>query len=391
MDPQSRETIDDGIVLFFAAPASSTGEDVLEVHHHGSPIVTARLLDILLRIAAVRLAEPGEFSKRAFYNQKLDLTGAEGLADLIDATTEGQRRQARRQMDGQFGRLCAAWRETIVRALAHIEAEIDFSAEEEVSENLLLGFRKELADVADDMAEQLDDKHRGERIRDGVVVAIAGPPNVGKSTLINLLARREVSIVTPLEGTTRDVIEVPLDLDGMPVTILDTAGLRESSDVIEREGIIRAHNRLSHADLIVELSDASNPVAHPAKSFPAGIRRIRARNKIDLDVDADHSMQLGISCVTGEGLRELRTRLVSEVRDLVSGENPPLITRMRHRNAIENAESSLRRLLAEEPVLSLDLLAEELRLAAKSIGSITGQVLVEELLDEIFASFCIGK
>lgn len=391
LEPQGGEAIDDGILLFFEGPHSSTGEDVLEIHHHGGRVVAATLFDTVLDLPGVRPAEPGEFTKRAFLNGKLDLTAAEGLADLIDATTTAQARQARRQLDGDLGTLYGAWRSTLLRALAHLEAEIDFSPEEEVPDDLFAAFRENLYEIAVAMRSHLEDDGRGERLRSGVVVAIIGTPNVGKSSLMNHLARRDVSIVTPIAGTTRDIIEVALDLDGLPVTLLDTAGLRDSQDPIEREGVSRARARAASADLIIDLKDASAPDPTDGTGRPWSNACLVVLNKIDLAPDAVPSGALGISCLSGAGMAALLTRLGEEVRQLLPEGDAPLITRARHRQAVQAAHNALNSALQRRQPATLDLAAEDLRVAARAIGQLTGHIGVEEILGEIFSTFCIGK
>jgi tRNA modification GTPase len=253
------EIIDEALALWFPAPNSETGEDTAELQLHGGPAVIAATLDALGRVEGLRPAEAGEFTRRAFENGKLDLTAVEGLADLVSAETQGQRRQAFRQMKGLLGNRAETWRQRLIQALALVEARIDFSDEADVPEELVAPALKMARALADEIAAALADGHRGERIRDGLVVAIAGPPNAGKSTLLNRLARREAAIVSPYAGTTRDIIEVHLDLGGMAVTLLDTAGIRETEDPVELEGVRRARERAAAADLVLWVEDASQP------------------------------------------------------------------------------------------------------------------------------------
>src|SRR5437016_705805 len=256
-EPASGEAIDEALVLWFPAPHSETGEDVAELQLHGGQAVIAGALKALAAIEGCRLAEPGEFTRRAFENGKLDLTAVEGLGDLIFAETPAQRRQAYRQLKGLIGDRAEAWRRRLIEALALVEARIDFSDEADVPENLIAPAVEIAGGLRDEISVALADGHRGERLRDGLVVAIAGPPNAGKSTLFNRLARREAAIVSPYAGTTRDVIEVHLDLDGFPVTVLDTAGIRESVDPVELEGVRRALDRAAEADLVLWVTDVS--------------------------------------------------------------------------------------------------------------------------------------
>ena len=266
--------LDEGLVLWFPAPASFTGEDVLELHVHGGRAVISGILEALSDLPDLRPAEPGEFTRRAFLNGRLDLTAVEGLADLIDAETRAQARQALQQLDGALGRLYQSWRQILLGALARLEAEIDFAPEEDVPEDLLARVRPDVERLSAEMATHLADGHRGERLRAGLTVAVVGPPNAGKSSLVNRLARRDVAIVTPLPGTTRDVLEVHLDLAGYPVTLLDTAGLREAADVIEAEGVRRARDRAERADLrLIMFDGATWPDAGPGDLGPGGRRR----------------------------------------------------------------------------------------------------------------------
>lgn len=388
VDPAEARLIDRAILLFFPGPASFTGEDMLEIQHHGGPAVARLLADALTRMPELRPAEPGEFSKRAFLSGKLDLTQAEGLADLIDASTAAQARAALRQMGGVQGRLYASWRETILQSLALLEAEIDFAAEEEVPEALWHSVAGSIEATARAIRRHLDDRHRGERLRDGLVIAVIGAPNVGKSSLVNALARRDVAIVTAIPGTTRDVIEVALDLEGLPVTLLDTAGLRESEDPIEREGIARARARAAAADLRLRLVDDPADVA----AAVADNATMPVLTKIDLWPRAAlPATALCVSAVTGQGLDALLARLVREARALLPDEDAVLVTRGRHRAALTDAEAALTRALTLGGAADLALLAEELRLAGRAIGRVTGAFGVEDLLDRVFATFCIGK
>lgn len=381
--------IDRAILLYFAAPASFTGEDVLEIQHHGGIAVGRALTEALMGFSRVRPAEPGEFSKRAFLSGKLDLTQAEGLADLIDSTTAAQARAALRQMEGAQGRLYADWRERLLQALTLLEAEIDFAAEEEVPDALWAGLAGELVPLLEAMRAHLNDQHKGERLREGVTIAVIGAPNVGKSSLVNALARRDVAIVTPMPGTTRDVIEVSLDLAGLPVTLLDTAGLRESDDPIEREGIARARTRAASADLRLHLVDDS--------AFLHGLERHSAPsmivlNKVDRWPETTFPEDvLPISVKTGFGMEALLQALGEAAAALLPGEDAVLVTRERHRQALRDATEALERALASEEAEDLGLLAEELRLAARAIGRVTGAFGVEDILDRVFATFCIGK
>jgi tRNA modification GTPase len=397
VDPRSGDVLDRGLALWFPAPRSFTGEDVVELHLHGSRAVLSAVLSALGALPGLRLAEAGEFTRRAFDAGKLDLAEVEGLADLIAAETEAQRRQALRQLAGELGRLTEAWRERLLRALAHAEAEIDFP-EEDLPGGLIASLRPEIAELIREIRQHLDDGRRGERLRDGMSIAILGPPNAGKSSLLNRLARREAAIVSAVAGTTRDVIEVQLDLGGYPVILADTAGLRDleggtsAHDEIEREGMRRALARAEAADVKILVLDAT-AAPDPAVAALADANTLTVVNKIDLaparpavSGQAVH----GISAKTGSGLeafvgaltREIAVRL--ETRDGAA----PVITRARHREALGDCVAALERACnAAEP----ELLAEDLRLATRSLGRITGRVGVEDVLDLIFREFCIGK
>ncbi|NEW97611.1 tRNA uridine-5-carboxymethylaminomethyl(34) synthesis GTPase MnmE [Rhodopseudomonas sp. BR0G17] len=383
------ELIDDGVAVWFPAPASATGEDVAELHIHGSRAVAAALIKTLSAFDGVRPAEPGEFTRRGFENGKLDLTEAEGLDDLIHADTDAQRRQALRQLGGVLGDRARRWRDQIIEALALVEAGIDFSDEGDVADELMGPARARIAELSAEIAEVLAEQGRGEKLRDGMVVAIAGPPNVGKSTLINRLARREVAIVSPHAGTTRDVIEVQLDLDGYPVTVIDTAGLRDSDDPVEQEGVRRARARAASADLVLWLSTATD-ASDPDVSGP---EVWRVRNKIDLTVgeaEAGPSQPaFRISAATGEGFSELLRQLTRFAAQYFGSAEAGLITRDRHRLLLAEASASLERSLVSG--LAEEIVAEELRSSAHSLGRLLGRVDVEDVLGEIFSRFCIGK
>ena len=396
-DPQNGDAIDEGLVLWFPAPASFTGEDVLELQVHGGRAVMAALLDAMSAIAGLRPAEPGEFTRRAFLNGRLDLTAVEGLADLIDAETRAQARQALRQLDGALGRRYDDWRQTLLGALARLEAEIDFAPEEQVPEDLLEVVRPVVRRLSAEIAAHLADGYRGERLRAGLTVAVVGPPNAGKSSLVNCLARRDVAIVTPLPGTTRDVLEVHLDLAGYPVTLLDTAGLREAADLIEAEGVQRARSRAEAADLrLIMVDGATWPDLDTATLAMVDEGAVIVVNKCDLTVLPDRlsvagRAALSISCLTGAGMAALLEILAERASGLLASGHEPLLTRARHRVALQGAAEALARFSSAPEHTELALLAEDLRLATRALGRITGQVAVEDVLDRIFAEFCIGK
>jgi tRNA modification GTPase len=387
------DVIDQAVVLWFPGPNSETGEDVAELQVHGGRAVIAAVLAALGRIEGLRPAEPGEFTRRAFENGRLDLTAVEGLADLIYAETEAQRRQAYRQLAGTLGHRAEAWRAQLIEAQALVEAGIDFSDEGDVPEKLLGPALATARALRDQIARALADENRGERLREGLVVAIAGPPNAGKSSLMNRLARRDVAIVTPYAGTTRDVIEVHLDLGGYPVTLLDTAGMRDSADPVEIEGVRRARDRAQAADLVLWVTDAT---AAEGEGGPAGMAAVwQVRNKIDLLGSQPAPCQSGgtlpVSALTGDGLAALIVALEHHAEAELAGAEASLITRERHRVALRKVVEALDRALGEGSSGREDIVAEELRLAGRELGRLIGRVDVEDVLDVIFRDFCIGK
>jgi tRNA modification GTPase len=480
------EIIDEALALWFPGPQSETGEDVAELQLHGGRAVIAAVMAALSQVEGLRPAEAGEFTRRAFENGKLDLTSVEGLADLVMAETEGQRRQAFRQMTGALRERSENWRTQLIQALALVEARIDFSDEADVPQDLVTPALQIARSLEGDIASVLADGNRGERLREGFVVAITGPPNAGKSTLLNRIAKREAAIVSPYAGTTRDVIEVHLDLDGVPVTFLDTAGIRETDDPVEREGVRRARERAAGADLIlwiVEAEETSRPgedvtwpdVARSAsrssddlgnsarapgggaelnsrslegRETVAGTRLSCAhgrlskqigrapiwliRNKIDLhqglirrnermiqnkgksepSVQVNeplknvvnkvlikrneieftfNELEFNISAKTGDGFDVLLNALARDAEKFLAGAESALVTRERHRRALQDALGALRRALVPDLSSREDILAEELRLAARALGRLTGRVDVDDVLDVIFRDFCIGK
>ena len=385
----SRDSIDDGLVLWFPAPASFTGEDVAELHAHGGPAIVAALIQACLAQPETRLAEPGEFTRRAFEHGKLDLAQAEALADLVEAETEAQRAQALRQMRGELSALYEGWRARLIEAMALLEAEIDFPDEDRPG-GLAAQVQPLVAALSAEIAAHLDDAHRGERIRDGYRIAILGPPNAGKSSLLNALARREAAIVSDIPGTTRDVVEIRLVLAGFPVWVADTAGLRDAADSIEAEGVRRALERAEQADLRLGLVEAGRE-ADPALTRAMRPQDLLLRSKIDLDEDGAGP---GVSAVTGAGLAELEALLAASVASALGSEEAPALTRARHRRLLEDALAALTRAgpaLEPESGLGPELAAEDLRAAAASLGRLSGRIDVEDLLDEVFANFCIGK
>ena len=387
-DPRTETLLDRGLVLWFPAPASFTGEDMAELHVHGGRAVVANVLDAALSIDDVRLAESGEFAARAFENGKIDLTEVEGLADLINAETDAQARQALAQAGGSLRRLYESWRGKLLRAQALAEAGLDFADEADVAANVTTNVGAIVAELFLQISNHLADR-RGERLRDGFRVVIVGAPNAGKSSLLNALARRDVAIVSEEAGTTRDIIEVHLDLDGLPVILTDTAGLREASGKVEVEGIRRALARVEAANLVVWLIDAKKPVSAPPEPLARGrVPFLAVRNKIDL-ASVGAAEGISLSAKTGEGIDRLVAELKARAREaLVAGAESPAVTRARHRAELEGALAALERSRTAGPP---ELKAEELRIAARHLGRLTGNIDVEEVLGAIFSEFCIGK
>jgi tRNA modification GTPase len=434
--------LDEALVLWFPAPGSFTGEDVAELHLHGGRAVLQGVTTALQQLG-LRLAEPGEFSRRAFEHGKLDLTEAEAIADLVNAETEAQRRQALRQLQGELGNLYRGWAAQLTRILAYQEAAIDF-ADEDLPQDLAVQQQAALANLQTAIAAHLNDNQRGERLRDGFTIAILGPPNAGKSSLLNALARREAAIVSPIAGTTRDIIEVQLDLGGYPVTLADTAGLRETADAVESEGIRRALQRAESADLKILVLDGSQDstleetvlgladgdcvivlnksdlLRGEQNSSPASCPRRRAStNLLALSVskpqhsassqetinlvdarlrghDAYGAVQaqeknlpmIYVSTLTGQGMSDLTQRLIGKIEQRYAPAAQPSLTRARHRAALQECQEHLSRAKAGREAA---LIAEDTRLALRALGRITGTVDVEDLLDVIFRDFCIGK
>jgi tRNA modification GTPase len=404
-EPDSGEVIDEALALWFPGPQSETCEDIAELQLHGGHAVIAGVLDALGKIDGCRLAEAGEFTRRAFENGRLDLTEVEGLADLIAAETPAQRRQAFRQLKGLIGDRAEDWRRRLIEALALVEARIDFSDEADVPEDLIGPARRAARQLRDEMAASLADGGRGERLREGLVVAISGRPNAGKSTLLNRLARREVAIVSPHPGTTRDVIEVHLDLGGYPVTLLDTAGIRESDDPVEQEGVRRARGRAAAADLVLWVSDlsAAGPAASEKDTKVSEAEIWQVENKIDLEPESLFhrnesrsskaiNQSFTISANDGTGVDGLITALAGYAKEYFAQIEATVVTRARHRQALEETVGALDRALAQSEGGGVEeLIAEELRSAATTLGRLTGRVDVEDILDVIFRDFCIGK
>lgn len=374
---QGDDLIDTALVLAFPGPHSFTGEDVVEFHTHGSPAVIAALLAGILALPGVRAAEPGEFTRRAFHAGKMDLTEVEALADLLEAETEAQRRQAQRVLDGTTGRAVAAWREALLDALALCEASVDF-ADEDVPNDLAPTARDLIAGLNAQIAAQIAGREAAERLRDGFEVAIVGPVNAGKSTLLNTLAGREAAITSARAGTTRDVIEVRMDMRGLPVTLIDTAGLRPTQDEIERLGIERGQARAAAADLRVYLT-APGEAPEPQHS-----------DDLVILSRADLWSLPGVSARTGEGIPALLDAIADRLLARTAGS--ALFSRARHFDRLARAQAHLSRadaMLTAAP--QWEVAAEELRLALRALDGLVGRVDVEDVLGRIFASFCIGK
>jgi tRNA modification GTPase len=384
----SGDVIDQGLVLWLPGPKSFTGEDMTEFHVHGGRAIVEVLLAAIGATPGCRPAEPGEFTRRAVEAGKFDVTQAEAILDLIDAETEAQRRQAVRQYSGSLSALYEGWRGRLIRALAWAEAAIDFS-DEELPDDVFARSKSEVFDIYKEIEFHLSDARRGELVRDGLFLTVIGPPNAGKSSLINALAKRDVAIVAETAGTTRDIIEVRLNIGGYAVIVADTAGLRAAADAVESEGVRRALARAAQSDLVLLLLDGS--AAEPLAGLPEGAASkadLTVWNKTDLPSPAART-GLALSLKTCDGLAALLAaieRLVVQRLDRPS--EAPILTRARHRHALEQAAAALARSRdAGEP----ELFAEDLRLAVRAIGRITGRVDVEELLDVVFRDFCIGK
>jgi tRNA modification GTPase len=384
----SGELIDRGLVLYFKAPNSFTGEEVVELHTHGSLAVIRQMLDALGTIEGLRPAEAGEFTRRAFINGKLDLTQAEGLADLIEATTDQQKSQAMRQLEGSLSQYYEELRRRMVQALAHMEAYIDFP-DEEIPESVLQGLTGEVDELRATIETALRDDRRGQALREGLHIVILGAPNAGKSSLLNMLSKKEAAIVSHTAGTTRDVIEVQMDIAGFPVVLTDTAGLRESDDAIEAEGIRRAMARAGQADITIILFDGTQAEADAATAALIDTRSIIVHTK----ADSEHTLPpmagaLSVSAKTGQGIEALMETLAERTSAFFSDGSAPMITRARHKALLGEALGHLQRFCVDAP---LELSCEELRRAALSIGKITGKIEVDDVLDHVFRQFCIGK
>jgi tRNA modification GTPase len=383
--------IDRALVIYFPAPHSFTGEDIIELHIHGSRAVIGKILGIFSNLPNLRPAEPGEFTRRAFLGDKMDLTSVEGLADLIDAETEAQRKQALRHMQGEAAVFFTSLRSGILHALAYLEAYIDFP-DEDIPEHVLQEIQDELQSIAGTIEWQLADKHISEKIRDGITIAILGPPNVGKSSLMNLLTKRDVAIVSEIAGTTRDVIEVHLDIKGYAVILADTAGIREQTDAVEGEGIRRSFIRAEEADINIILLDK--------ESDYSGLTSLIDETTLVILNKCDEGIPSSLPVIHGHipipisvrnilGIDSLMDALEMRIGTITASESS-YITRARHRVHLTQGLEHIK-IYLESSELGLELRAEHLRRAATEIGHITGHIAVDELLGHIFGSFCIGK
>ena len=389
-DPLTDETLDQALVIFFEAARSECGEDGVEFHVHGGAAVVAGVLAVLARVRGARQAEPGEFARRAFRNGRMDLAQLEGLADLLDAETLWQRRQAQRQLSGAMRDATAPWRAAIIAASAQIETAIDFADDVELGETVHASVAALITPVCAGLRRELASARVAERVREGIQVVIAGPANAGKSTLLNALAKRDVAIVSAIAGTTRDPIEVHLDLAGCPVTLVDTAGLRESADAVELIGIVRARERADAADLVLWLSDGEAP---PPFDCPVWLIEPKADLRLSEPTSAATSMPgdtIAISAKTGLNLERLIDRLLMFSQGLAGAGAGGLLARARHKHAFEAALAVLGRVVddADSP---LEIMAEDLRAARFALDRLIGRVDVEDVLGDIFSRFCIGK
>ncbi len=401
-DPATHHVIDEGLVLWFPGPNSATGEDVAELHVHGGRAVIVAVLSALAKLAGLRHAEAGEFTRRSFENGRMELTAVEGLADLVAAETEAQRRQAYQQLRGLLGDRAESWRQRLIEALALVEAGIDFSDEEDVPKDMMSRALELIRPLGEEISKA--GARQGERLREGLRVAIAGPPNAGKSTLFNRLVRREAAIVSPFPGTTRDVLELHLDLGGYPVTVLDTAGMRETSDPIEREGVRRASEQAASADLVLWVTDATKMKSPKFSARCAPHSAPNAAwlvvNKTDLLTEQERqraesgfgkyeNMNL-VSSSTGTGVDGLVNALSGFAERFFTPE-PALVTRERQRAHLRETVLALERAKCAAQEGREEIMAEHLRLASRALGKLLGRVDVEDVLDVIFRDFCVGK
>ena len=391
---KTHKILDEALVLYFKAPNSFTGEDIVEIQTHGSKAVLSSVLESLSMIDDFRTAEAGEFSKRAFYHQKMDLTEAEGLADLIDAETSEQQRQAVLQMSGNLKNLYEGWREELLRIYAYLEAYIDFP-DEEISKEVVEQNLNTVFKLKTDIRNHIQNANIGERLRDGFRVAVIGPTNAGKSSLINAIIDRQAVIVSDIAGTTRDAIDIHLDINGYPVILTDTAGLRKTEDIIEKQGIEIAYQKMNEADFVLAVFDGTQSTKQIFLSLPKDIQNkiLYLANKSDILTDEQCSKLKNegcylISAKTKAGLKEVFEAITQKIKAGIGAQNGYLMTRARYREALEECLENLDRFNFDKPI---ELGAEDIRIAARAIGKITGRIEVNEILDKIFSSFCIGK
>ncbi len=398
-DIKTGELIDESLITFFQSPNSFTGEDVAEISIHASPFIAKKIFQILSEINGVRLAEAGEFSKRAFLNGKIDLVQAEAIPDLIESETSSQHKQALKQLQGELGKIYEDWRFRLIQISAHLEAYIDFP-EDDLPQNIIDKVEFDVKKLSSEIQNHLSDEKIGQKIKDGLSLAIIGAPNVGKSSLINFLAKSEVAIVSEIAGTTRDVVETHLSIAGIAVKIADTAGLRQTQDSIEKEGIKRALQKAEDADLKIFVLDANNPILREEDQNLIDKNTIIILNKIDLCEKmpdwVNNLNPIAISLTNRINTSNLFQKLEEKIINILpnnfsnnfSGQSSALITQERYRIALKNAAGFLEEFSLDK---NIELAAEDLRMTAREIGKITGKVDIENILDVIFSSFCIGK
>jgi tRNA modification GTPase len=385
-DPENGNLIDEVLVSFFQSPKSFTGEDIVEINCHGSYFILQKIFLILSEIEGVRIAEAGEFSRRAFLNNKIDLVQAEAIPDLIASESELQHQQSILQLQGQLGKVYESWRNDLIEALAMIEAAIDFP-EDDLPQELINKVEQKIKFLIQQIKDHLNDQKIGQKIKDGLSLVIIGKPNVGKSTLINFLTKKELAIVSDIAGTTRDIIEADFFIAGIPIKISDTAGIRDSEDLIEKEGIKRALNKAKEADLKILLIDATDP------SFPINLideKTILVINKIDLidDKKIFDEQMIKISLSKKINLSVLNEQIENRVKKIIPPNKNLLITQERYRICLKNSIANLEKFSLQK---NIEISAEYLRIATQEIGKINGKVDIENILDSIFSKFCIGK
>ncbi|MDP2356533.1 MAG: tRNA uridine-5-carboxymethylaminomethyl(34) synthesis GTPase MnmE [Beijerinckiaceae bacterium] len=380
------EVVDHGLLLWFPGPTSFTGEDIVEFHIHGGRAVVGALLDSLGEFEGLRAAGPGEFTRRAFQNRKLDLTSVEGLADLVAADTELQRRQALKQLSGDLPRIAQSWRQLLISSEALIEAHLDFPDENEIPVDITQEIEIDLAELNQYFRDALAARRETEIVRDGGIVLIAGAPNSGKSTLINRIASRDVAIISEIPGTTRDLLEVTIDLRGLPVTFVDSAGIREASDAIEKLGIARTREKVKEAHIVLWLAAVDEPTSEPHLSHP-NLWLVNSKS----DLISFESADSVISALTGEGVAELLAKIYDNLVATRATGEPSLLVSRRQFSSVSGASEALSRGIARLKAGQLELVAEELRTASAHLDELIGVISNDELLDEVFSRFCLGK